>query len=57
MPEVFLNHQLKSFGGTSGIASDHWVSGHNLANRSGMGVQTFSGNLAPAIRTCVQYDR
>jgi hypothetical protein len=40
-----LNHKLESLGRASGIPSDHWVPGHDLANRGSMGVKTIGSNL------------
>lgn len=47
MSESTLHHELESLGGTGGIASDHGIGRHDLANLGGPRVETRRGDLIP----------
>jgi hypothetical protein len=45
MPETALNHELKCFGCTGSIPSDHRIPGHNLADNCSTWIQSFGSHL------------
>ena len=45
MSKVTLNHKLKCLGCACGVASDHWVTRHNLTDRRSARIQSFGSDL------------
>lgn len=50
MSEVSFYHQLQSLSCASGIPGHHWIAGHHLTDRGGVGVNTLGCDLSKSVR-------